>query len=70
MESDAGKDESRKRMYRKCYDVEKLKKYVNEGKSNVAYLLDISVATVIAGVKAYGLKGMRKRGRPKKELIH
>lgn len=26
MESDAGKDESRKRMYRKCYDVEKLKK--------------------------------------------
>lgn len=49
-----------------------LKKYVNEGKSNVeiAYLLDISVATVIAGVKAYGLKGMRKRGRPKKELIH
>ena len=32
MESDAGKDESRKRMYRKCYDVEKLKKYVNEGK--------------------------------------
>ena len=54
------------------YDVEKLKKYVNEGKSNVeiAYLLDISVATVIAGVKAYGLKGMRKRGRPKKELIH
>ena len=55
-------------MYRKCYDVEKLKKYVNEGKSNVeiAYLLDISVATVIAGVKAYGLKGMRKRGRPKK----
>ena len=68
MESDAGKDGSRKRMY----DVEKLKKYVNEGKSNVeiAYLLDISVATVIAGVKAYGLKGMRKRGRPKKELIH
>ena len=59
-------------MYRKCYDVEKLKKYVNEGKSNVeiAYLLDISGATVIAGVKAYGLKGMRKRGRPKKELIH
>lgn len=55
-------------MYRKCYDVEKLKKYVNEGKSNVeiAYLLDISVATVIAGVKAYGLKGMRKRGRPKR----
>lgn len=47
-------------MYRKCYDVEKLKKYVNEGKSNVeiAYLLDISVATVIAGVKAYGLKGI------------
>lgn len=72
MESDAGKDGSRKRMYRKCYDVEKLKKYVNEGKSNVeiAYLLDISVATVIAGVKAYGLKGMRKRGRPKKEMIH
>lgn len=58
-----------KRTYRKCYDVEKLKKYVNEGKSNVeiAYLLDISVSTVIAGVKAYGLKGMRKRGRPKKE---
>lgn len=26
MESDAGKDGSRKRMYRKCYDVEKLKK--------------------------------------------
>ena len=49
-----------------------VQKYVNEGKSNVeiAYLLDISVATVIAGVKAYGLKGMRKRGRPKKELIH
>ena len=72
MESDAGKDGSRKRMYKKCYDVEKLKKYVNEGKSNVeiAYLLDISVATVIAGVKAYGLKGMRKRGRPKKEMIH
>lgn len=69
MESDAGKDGSRKRMYKKCYDVEKLKKYVNEGKLNVeiAYLLDISVATVIAGVKAYGLKGMRKRGRPKKE---
>lgn len=58
-------------MYRKCYDVEKLKKYVNEGKSNVeiAYLLDISVATVIAGVKAYGLKGMRKRGRPKEKGI-
>ena len=35
MESDAGKDGSRKRMYKKCYDVEKLKKYVNEGKSNV-----------------------------------
>ena len=45
---------------------------MNEGKSNVeiAYLLDISVATVIAGVKAYGLKGMRKRGRLKKEMIH
>lgn len=72
MESDAGKDGSRKRTYRKCYDVEKLKKYVDEGKSNVeiAYLLDISVSTVIAGVKAYGLKGMRKRGRPKKEMIH
>lgn len=26
MESDAGKDGSRKRMYKKCYDVEKLKK--------------------------------------------
>ena len=55
MESDAGKDGSRKRMYKKCYDVEKLKKYVNEGKSNVeiAYLLDISVATVIAGVSIW-----------------
>ena len=32
---------------KRCYDVEKLKKYVDEGKSNVeiAYLLDISVAT-------------------------
>lgn len=47
MESDAGKDGSRKRMYKKCYDVEKLKKYVDEGKSNVeiAYLLDIPVCS-------------------------
>lgn len=52
MESDAGKDGSRKRMYRKCYDVEKLKKYVNEGKSNVeiAYLLDISVQSIMIGL--------------------